>query len=452
MLVILRDITFPEPHPTEAQVEEDLQGLKACISSSSFTITTMCDGLRRLGDIYNCIEEIMCLPSNQIGLSLPQQKKMVEEELDRSLVLIDLCNAMQESFAEMKMSIQELHLVLKRGDDAAVQLKIDFFLRLAKKAQKPFKKTSSKSTSEGCRLVRLLAEAREIAVSLFESISCLLTQQIPSAKTSKWSLVSKKFQKTKVVCEERQLQVVECSMGDLENIDEELRGLRACISSPSMTIDTMCDGLMRLGCVYNRIEEIVCLPSKQVGLSLPQQRKMVEEELDRSLVLIDLCNAMQENLAELKISILELQLALRRGDDATAQLKFESFVRMARKAQRPFKKISSKAVSEYCNLVRLMTEAREMSVSLLESTSSLLLRNIGTPSSSKWSLVSKRFQKRKVVCEEEQLQALERNIGDLENGAEFLFRRLIQTREDETCQQCSNMPRGVKIILYLMMA
>uniref|UniRef100_A0A0A9TGK4 Uncharacterized protein n=1 Tax=Arundo donax TaxID=35708 RepID=A0A0A9TGK4_ARUDO len=35
---------------------------------------------------------------------------------------------------------------------------------------------------------------------------------------------------------------------------------------------------------------------------------MVEEELEQTLVLIDLCNAMQENLAELKMTLQELQL------------------------------------------------------------------------------------------------------------------------------------------------
>ncbi|KAM0887316.1 hypothetical protein ACQ4PT_029128 [Festuca glaucescens] len=154
------------PHLTESKVEVELQGLQTRMSSPSATISTMCDGLRRLGDIYSCIEEIMSLPSNQVSLSLPLQRKMVEEELDRSLVLVDLCNAMQENLAELKMSIQELQLAVKRGDDAAIQLKIESFIRLAKKAQKPFKKiTSSKAMAEGCRTVRLLVEAREMAVS-----------------------------------------------------------------------------------------------------------------------------------------------------------------------------------------------------------------------------------------------------------------------------------------------
>ncbi|CAD6258091.1 unnamed protein product [Miscanthus lutarioriparius] len=67
-----------------------------------------------------------------------------------------------------------------------------------------------------------------------------------------------------------------------------------------------------------------------------------------------------------------------------------------------------------------------MAVSLLESISGLLPKQTATTNASKWSLVSKRLQKRKVAFKDEQLQAQECSMGDLENGAEFLFRRFIQ--------------------------
>ena len=205
-----RSTSLPSlPHSTESNVEQELQTLKARISSPLATIDTTCDGLRQLGDLYSCVEEMLCLPSNQ---ALTQQRKMAEEELDRSLALIDLCSAMQESLAELKTGVQELRLVLRRGEDAAVQLKI---VRLAKKAHKPLKKTTSKATAEGCRVVRLMAEARETALSLLESVSRLLPEQIGGPNASKWSLVSKRFQKRKVVCEERQLGALERNMGDL---------------------------------------------------------------------------------------------------------------------------------------------------------------------------------------------------------------------------------------------
>lgn len=209
-------------------------------------------------------------------------------------------------------------------------------------------------------------------------------------------------------------------------VEVELQSLDASISSPSATMEAICDGLKRLGDVYSHIEELIHLPSNQV-CSI-QQRKELDCEMESSLELIDLCNSMQENFAELKNIIQDLLLVLRRGDDASSQAKIQSYIRLVRKAQKQSKKTSKKTTSDKddCKLVKLMSKARLVAASLLESALCLLSKQVVMP---KRSLVSKAFQKRSVVvCQEEQLQALECIIGDLEQGAELLFRRMIQSR------------------------
>ena len=170
----------------------------------------------------------------------------------------------------------------------------------------------------------------------------------------------------------------------------------------------------------------MCLPSNQVCSS--QQRKLLDGEMECSLQLLDLCNAMQVDFAELKAIVQDLQVSLRKGDDAAVQAKIQAYFRLVKKAKKHFKKAAKKVSSdkEDCRILRLLSEAREISTSLLESTVQILAKQIAMP---KPSIVLKAFQKRtSVVCKEEQLQVLECNIKDLEDGAGLLFRRLIQSR------------------------
>ncbi|GJN18358.1 hypothetical protein PR202_gb05511 [Eleusine coracana subsp. coracana] len=172
------------PRSNEADVERQLQSLEATISSPSATVNTMCAGFKRLRNIYNCIEEMMCIPSNQVSLCQVQHRKAAEEELARSLVVLDLCSTMQETFLELKMIVQELLMVLKRGESVATQFKA--YIQLTKSAYKQFKKICKKVTSDemDCKVVKQLAEARLITTLLLESTSCLLTKQIDAQVVS----------------------------------------------------------------------------------------------------------------------------------------------------------------------------------------------------------------------------------------------------------------------------
>jgi hypothetical protein len=227
----------------------------------------------------------------------------------------------------------------------------------------------------------------------------------------------------RMACHLRSVSAPSSPRSNDSNVEEQLQSLKATVSSPSATMATMVGSLSKLGSIYDRIDELLtCLPSSQ--------RKAVEEELEHSLILLDLCSAVQESFVELKTNVQEMQLALKRGDDAALQTRVQCFSRSAKKVQKLFKKINKKTASdmEGCRVIKLIAEARETAMSVLELTLNVLAKQIAMPSSSKWSLVSKSLQKKRVVCKEEQLQGLELDIVDLESGVRALFRTLIQSR------------------------
>ncbi|KAG1361047.1 hypothetical protein COCNU_09G005100 [Cocos nucifera] len=216
----LRSISMPaRSHPLALQVEEELHKLRTFVASSSLTGQMICNGLRGLGNLYDCIKELLHLPHNQRVLSLFAHKKWVEEQLDGSLKLLDLCDTLRDKLVTMKEHIQDLQLALRRRGDAAIQSKVHAYIRAVKKARKDvnnclksLKQTDNRYASSSTinkdsdlsMMVQLFTEAKEITMSLLQRALSNLFMARSKPKSSRWSFVSKALHKKKVACEEHE--------------------------------------------------------------------------------------------------------------------------------------------------------------------------------------------------------------------------------------------------------
>ncbi|KAK6939247.1 Protein BPS1, chloroplastic, partial [Dillenia turbinata] len=107
-----RSISLPSrSHPLTATLEDHLCRLRVSKASSSSSI---CCRLNDLKDLYGHIEDLLQLPQTQQSLSQKRNEKWVEEVIDGSLRMLDICSTTREIFSQMKESIQELKSSLRR--------------------------------------------------------------------------------------------------------------------------------------------------------------------------------------------------------------------------------------------------------------------------------------------------------------------------------------------------
>ncbi|CAL9146075.1 unnamed protein product [Musa hybrid cultivar] len=203
-------------HPYMLRVAEELQKVKSSVVQSSSTAYVICEGLRGIQGLYRCIEELLCLPSSNQIFSNPQQRKWVEVELDVSVRLLDLLGTLRDSTNSIKEQIRDLEMTLRRQGETVAHSKMQAYIRPEKKAEKDVKNCfrflkqmddkyalcfTDDKESDSWMLVRTLKEAREITISLLQSIFNFLSMPRPKTKTSRWSLISKTLHKRKVACE-----------------------------------------------------------------------------------------------------------------------------------------------------------------------------------------------------------------------------------------------------------
>ncbi|XP_062104118.1 uncharacterized protein LOC133815275 [Humulus lupulus] len=266
--------SFPtKPHPLFQQCEEHLCRLGDSNATSSASISQKLSGLE---DLHDCVVKLLELPLTQKALVNGRQDKWVDQVIDGSLRLLDMCSAAKDAVLHTKECAREIQSTMRRrrGSLESEIRKYSVSRKVVKKAIRKalrnLKGTESKNAvspsnkdNETMALAGALGEVEAATLAVFESLLCFVSgPKSQYSKLSSWSLVSKLLmQSKKIGCEEEEKVVNEFENVDsvlpiliqsdkcplnIENVQTELQSLESCIQNFEERLDRLFRGLIKI--------------------------------------------------------------------------------------------------------------------------------------------------------------------------------------------------------------
>ncbi|XP_074310369.1 uncharacterized protein LOC141646358 [Silene latifolia] len=179
-----RTISLPSVlHPVAEQLAEKLCRLRSSqsASTSSSSLTNQLNGLK---DLYSCVDEFLQLPYNQ--------PKNVEETLDNSLRLLDICTTSRDILVNTKEHLQDVQSVIRRRCNGELNITSEAtkYLNTRKTAKKTIRKClQSIKSSETNNDV--FTEVEQITIDIFKSLLSNLYGAEMKSTRSRWSVAAK---------------------------------------------------------------------------------------------------------------------------------------------------------------------------------------------------------------------------------------------------------------------
>ncbi|TYH31783.1 hypothetical protein ES288_A01G199900v1 [Gossypium darwinii] len=238
-------------HPITSQIDENLNRLRASQSASTSSSSIGHD-LTCLQDLYDYVDMLFQLPLTQQALAQEQQRKSVEQLLDASLVLLDVCGTAKDALLRTKECTQELQSVLRRrrggveglGDEVRKYLTSKKEVRKAiSKASKNLKHMDNKLMSKDDETGAVISTLKQVVAATMGVLQSLLSFISGPEALSRWSLVSKLMHQKRVRCEEEEEKTNEIANAEaalrsfiksgnvkhVENVQNELQNSELCI-------------------------------------------------------------------------------------------------------------------------------------------------------------------------------------------------------------------------------
>ncbi|KAL7155594.1 hypothetical protein ABFS83_03G085900 [Erythranthe nasuta] len=186
-----RSNSFPsQSHPAIESVEDHLCRLRADSES-----TSVCAKLASLRNLHEGINDLIQMPSIQQTLS---HENWINELLEGSLKLVDLCALSREIVCLTKESVQGLESSIRRNkSETATSADISAYVasrkqiaKMVNKSIKNLKSFNHKSTTDN-ELWKMMKEAESHDSSVLKSVLILLSGENEKSSKTSWSLLSK---------------------------------------------------------------------------------------------------------------------------------------------------------------------------------------------------------------------------------------------------------------------
>ncbi|MFS8010281.1 hypothetical protein Hanom_Chr14g01295171 [Helianthus anomalus] len=268
----VKSISLPSrSHPTTVRIEQELNAAKT-VAALKPSVDNICIGLLCLAELYKCMDDLLNLSATRVLVTGEQNKKWMEELVEESVSLLDVCCSVRDMVAQMKAHVRDVQSVLRRrkselSNEKSV-INYNCFRKKMKKEVKMLagclKQVDNMMTSGGSVVVdsnnhhlaavmKAVIGVSETTVSVFESLLLLLS--LPNSKPNRWAIVvSKLMHKGIVACEDEQ----EHGIGnEFESVDDALQSL--CKIGSSMQLEKMQIAKCRLEMLESQLE---CLETR----------------------------------------------------------------------------------------------------------------------------------------------------------------------------------------------
>ncbi|XP_021758633.1 uncharacterized protein LOC110723594 [Chenopodium quinoa] len=241
----IRSLSFPsKSHPIADQLDEQLCRLRSSQAASTSSLTNKLSGLK---DLYQCVDEFLQLPLNQKSLS----ENWVEEVLDGSLRILDICSTSRDVLVQSKERLQDIQSVHRRRCSGELNItnEVVEYLNTRKTAKKTVKKClkdikENDNTNEANFIENMLKDVQSVTDDVFKS----LLSYISGSQKNCWSfskLVRQRVEKETsafvsefdavdatlelMICQKKKVHVDMSQVVNLESQIQEIEGVLECL-------------------------------------------------------------------------------------------------------------------------------------------------------------------------------------------------------------------------------